>query len=96
MTSKEEVQRLFVVHEKFIAGKEQEDGFEELQIRLVRSRPGAPEKVELRQWEKGEDGNDRVPSRHGLRVPVCIVPWLIEILKKIIPAESNSTENLGE
>lgn len=74
--------------EKFIGAKEHgPGGFEELQIRLVRSRPGAPEKIEFRQWERGEEDQERVPSKHGLRFPVSIVPWVIETLSKINPAE---------
>jgi len=71
--------------EKFIAAREHGDGYEELQIRVMITEDG--EKLEIRNWTKAENGR-RVPSRHGFIAPISIVPWIIEKLKKIIPADS--------
>jgi hypothetical protein len=75
-----------VAGEKFIAGKEHGDGFEELQIRLMQNGAG-DDRLEIRQWTRAENGA-RVPSRHGFIAPISVIPWIIETLSKIIPAES--------
>ena len=77
--------------EKLLGVKDHGGGLEQLQIRLVKSRPDAPENLEFRQWERGE-GNERVPTKHGLRVPLSIVPWIVGILQKINPAAANDEQ----
>lgn len=81
-----EIRRSFV-REEFLGGIEHGADGEELRVCILRFRSGEGGRVELRQWQ-ADAGSQKRPTRHGVIIPVSIVPWIIEMLSKIKPAES--------
>lgn len=82
------------IEEKFIGAREHGTNGEELRISLVKFGPAGDERLELRNWTRSLLTNEQTPSRHGINIPTSLIPFVLEVLSKINPAESNSTENL--